>query len=109
MEGNLPAVDSKMLRKTNYVAGVSDMGNRFDSMYKEAYIEHPPHQNQQLNEEVRKDLRAHHFQLGFNDHNIEDKTSENHTEYVQKSIPQADKDQIKKMKELVSSSVCHRR
>ena len=94
-----------MLRKTNYTTGISDQHNRFASLYKEDFVQHPPGQNRALNEENLKELTNHHFKLGFDENNPKQQISEHHAEYIQKSVPQADKDAQKKLKDLVSSSV----
>lgn len=98
-------ISSNMLRKTHFVAGVEDQNNRFTSMYKEDYLEHPPHQYRHLSEETQKDLRQHHFTYGFDKRVPDDNTSEHHREFVPKTISDADRETQKKMKEIVSSSV----
>ncbi len=94
-----------MLRKTHFVAGVDDMDHRFKSIYKDDYIEHPPGQSRQLNEENLKDLRTHHFAMGFDKRTPQDNTSEHHAEFVKKSVPEQDRENQRRMKELVSTSV----
>lgn len=105
LESMNQTISSNLLRKTHFVAGTEDQNNRFLSMYKEDYLEHPPNQSPQLSEEAQKDLRKHHFTYGFDKRTPEDNTSENHREYVKKSIPEADLENQKKMREIVSSSV----
>jgi hypothetical protein len=98
-------LDNPALRKTHFVPGVVDQKRRFMSMYKEEFTPHPPGQNRQLNADVQKDLRSHHFNLGFDKLTPEDYTSEHHQEYIKRTIPLADKEQQSKMRALVSSSV----
>lgn len=98
-------ISSNMLRKTHFVPGVDDQANRFMSMYKEDYIKHPGNHQGELNEANLKDLRNHHFKYGFDKHAPFDTTSEHHWEYVKKQVPDVDRENQKKMKELVSSSV----
>lgn len=105
LEGQNQTISSNMLRKTHFVPGVDDQHNRFTSMYKEDYLEHPPHQYRQLSEETQKDLRQHHFTYGFDNRTPDDNTSEHHREFIKKSIPEGDRENQKKMREIVSSSV----
>jgi hypothetical protein len=105
MENKDQAINSNLLRKTHFVAGTEDQNNRFTSMYKEDFLQHPPNQSPQLSEETQKDLRKHHFTYGFDKRTPEDNTSENHREYVKKTVPQGDLESQKKMREIVSSSV----
>lgn len=98
-------ISSNMLRKTHFVAGTEDQHNRFQSMYKQDYLEHPPNQFRQLSEEAQKDLRKHHFKYGFDKRTLEDNTSEHHTEFVKKSIPDVDRENQKLMRQMVSTSV----
>lgn len=105
IDPNSQTLDNAALRKTHFVPGVADQKRRFMSMYKEEFTPHPPGQNRQLNAEVQKDLRSHHFNLGFDKLKPEDYTSEHHTEFINRTIPLADKEQQSKMRALVSSSV----
>ena len=107
IENNGQTISSNMLRKTHFVPGTEDQNNRFTSLYKEEFIEHPPHQYRQLSEDTQKDLRQHHFTYGFDKRTPQDNTSEHHTEFVKKTIPDADRENQKKMREIVSSSVVY--
>lgn len=98
-------VSNNMLRKTHFVPGVVDQNKRFESIYKEDFIEHPPHQYRQLSEETQKDLRQHHFTYGFDKRTPQDNTSEHHSEFVKKSIPDIDRENQKQMRQMVSGSV----
>lgn len=92
------------LRKTHFVAGVDDQLNRFNSLYKEDFIEHPPSMST-LNEANKKDLRTHHFNFGFDNRTQADNTSEHHHEFVKKNLPPLDKEAQSKMRQMVSGSV----
>ena len=107
IESQDQTISSNMLRKTHFVAGTDDQNNRFQSMYKQDYLEHPPNQFRQLSEETQKDLRQHHFTYGFDKRAPEDNTSEHHTEFVKKTIPDVDKQNQKLMRQMISSSVVY--
>ncbi len=111
IDPNAQTLDNAALRKTHFVPGVADQKRRFMSMYKEEFTPHPPGQNRQLNADVQKDLRSHHFNLGFDKLDQGDYTSEHHKEFIKRTIPLSDKEQQSKMRAMVSSSVlsCNRR
>lgn len=97
------AFDNAALRKTHFVTGVDSMENRFRSIYKEDYIDRPGDMSR-LNEENKKDLRSHHFNLGFDKRTPQDNTSEHHSEFIPKEVSAIDRENQKKMKEMVSKS-----
>ena len=105
IDANTQTISNAMLRKTHFVPGIENQNRRFMSMYKEEFMPHPSGQNRQLNAEVQKDLRSHHFTLGFDKLKPENYTSEHHEEFVKKNIPAIDKESQKKMRQMVAGSV----
>lgn len=92
-------MDPSLLRKTNIRNTGGGQHLHYDSMYKTDYLEFP-HESAELNAENLKDLRQHHFKLGFDQPNPDNVKSENHAEYIKKSINPDEKADMLKTKKL---------
>lgn len=92
-----------MLTKTNYNTGTQKgQHNHYDSLYKSDYPEHPINK-EKIDENIKKDLRMHHFKFGYGD--VPDKTSNYQDDYVKKEVPMDIRKEFNDTKEQARASV----
>ena len=57
---------SKTIRKTNYNLGSDKLDYKSEASNR--FVHHRDVENAELNAETKKDLRSHHFRLGYNNY-----------------------------------------
>jgi len=95
--------DPNILRKTNINQKGKGQHDHYDSLYKKDFVQFEM-QSAELNEENLKDLRKHHFSYG-NGNLPEDMQTEQRAEFLQKQVPDSDKDSAKNTREMARASV----